>query len=100
MKVIYWDRVVFCVQRFNFRCKIGCEKFGCLMSDLETSRSNPERSSPKQIATSKFQNNYFPQNLSMQSSLFQLKKSTRDLQVFLFFKQHFYEQQQAKIGKK
>ena len=36
----------------------------------------------------------------MQSSLFLLKKSARDLQAFLFFKQHFYEQQQAKIGKK
>ena len=41
-----------------------------------------------------------PLNANSFSSLFQLKKSTRYLQVFLFFKQRFYEQQQAKIGKK
>ena len=54
---------VFFGQRTNFGFKIGCEKFGCLISDLETSRSDAQWSSTKQIATSEFKSNYFSYNL-------------------------------------
>ena len=33
---------VFFGQRTNFGFKIGCEKFGCLISNLETSRSDAQ----------------------------------------------------------
>ena len=83
----------FCVKHTNFGCKIGCEIFGCLMSDLETSRSNLKRSSPKQIATSEFQNSYFPYNVSTQIPLVLCSK------FFSFLSNTFISNNRSKSAK-